>query len=120
MIYLNKTDYEIYSEYEQPLKTSYLYDYKRATSSKIDALLSEIYKKYTNEILGNWNCSRCSLNNYKKMGKLYFDSKEYYSKQTTEQQETAQEQPKTIQTDNIPQTTQNKPTAKKKGRPKKK
>lgn len=81
-------------------------NYKRGTQRALNEMLADEYEKATGEKLNrNWSCANCCLNNFKVIGRLYFESKKYYE----EQQE---HEPST-------KTVTNKKMKNKAGRPKK-
>lgn len=61
--------------------------WKRGTVSTMNDLVADTYEQTTGEQLPrNWNCASCSFNNYLKVGKLYYESIEYW-KNIDEQKE---------------------------------
>lgn len=106
-------------------------NYKRGTMRQMNEMLADEYEKATGEKLNrNWSCANCCLNNFKVIGRLYFESKKYYEEQEQHgwQQLTfnfdAVEPNGTVLTETEPSapkaTTQKKVANKKKaGRPKK-
>lgn len=59
---------------EKYLTSSYKYGYKRGTSTDENKLLIDVWYELTGETLKNFSCGTCNLNNYKTVGKVYFDS----------------------------------------------
>lgn len=67
---------------EQNFYTAVKENYKRGTMQTINNLVADEYEKTTGEKLNrNWNCGACCLNNFKTVGRLYFESKEYWKEQ---------------------------------------
>ena len=57
-------------------------NYKRGTQRALNEMLADEYEKATGEKLNrNWSCANCCLNNFKVIGRLYFESKKYYEEQ---------------------------------------
>lgn len=85
---LSKEDLEIFSKHEREMTTSLYYDYKRNTSSKDCLQLAEIYEKTTGlTVIRNFSCASCQLTLFKQLGRLYFDSVEYYKEQAEKEAE---------------------------------
>ena len=71
-----KDELEKLSELEIHFSTAVHAQYKRATSSKNDAMVAEIYKAATGKQLAvNASCGICSFNLYSTVGKKYFADK---------------------------------------------
>lgn len=82
---LTKEQLEIYKKAHNHFDTVINKQYKLATPQTLDNELADIYEEVTNEKLKrNWSCNRCCYNAYKKMGKLYYDSLDYYEAQEDE------------------------------------
>ena len=78
----NKEELEKLSELEIHFSTAVHAQYKRATSSKNDAMVAEIYKAATGKQLQvNASCGICSFNLYSTVGKKYFHDKEMVGKE---------------------------------------
>jgi hypothetical protein len=59
--------------------------YKRATGSKLDTLVADLYDAATGgKIVRNFTCGICSYNMYLEIGRKYFADKEYYEKEKVE------------------------------------
>lgn len=57
-------------------------NYKRGTMRQMNEMLADEYEKATGEKLNrNWSCANCCLNNFKVIGRLYFESKKYYEEE---------------------------------------
>lgn len=57
-------------------------NYKRGTMRQMNEMLADEYEKATGEKLNrNWSCANCCLNNFKVIGRLYFESKKHYEEQ---------------------------------------
>lgn len=57
-------------------------NYKRGTQRALNEMLADEYEKATGEKINrNWSCANCCLNNFKVIGRLYFESKKYYEEQ---------------------------------------
>lgn len=85
---LSKEDLEIYKNHEREFTTSLYYDYKRNTSSKDCLQLAEIYEKTTGlTVTRNFSCASCQLTLFKQLGRLYFDSVEYYKEEAEKESE---------------------------------
>ena len=57
-------------------------NYKRGTMRQMNEMLADEYEKATGEKINrNWSCANCCLNNFKVIGRLYFESKKYYEEQ---------------------------------------
>lgn len=78
MNYLTKKQIEVFDKQKDNLRRAYYSDWKTHTMMWDNIELANIYTEVTGETLNNWNCSSCALKNYKRMGKLYFDSIEHY------------------------------------------
>lgn len=51
-------------------------------------MLADEYEKATGEKINrNWSCANCCLNNFKVIGRLYFESKKYYEEQEQQAQQ---------------------------------
>jgi len=75
-------------------------NYKRGTQRALNEMLADEYEKATGEKINrNWSCANCCLNNFKVIGRLYFESKKYYEKTLDQVQNT----PTTIVPDNTQQ-----------------
>ena len=60
-------------------------NYKRGTQRALNEMLADEYEKATGEKINrNWSCANCCLNNFKVIGRLYFESKKYYEEQKQE------------------------------------
>lgn len=68
-----KTELEQLKQAEQNFRTAVFSDYKRATTNKMDDLVSSIYSKAGGDPNFKRSCGYCSLQFYKKVGQKYFD-----------------------------------------------
>lgn len=91
MKYFTKDDINILMKYEYYFSTVIKYNYKRNTTRQINDEVADVYERTTNEKLSrNYSCSSCVFNIFKTVGKLYFDSIEYWKNEDKK----ALEQPK--------------------------
>lgn len=82
MRYFNKEQMEILTPHEKNFTTAVYGDYVTFTSVYNHKRVVEIYEQTTGIILShNYNCKTCIVKNYKTVGELYFESKQYYDKQ---------------------------------------
>lgn len=77
---LSKEQLDTFKEYHSALNNATNFDVIGRTDKKTELELSQIYFEVTGFQLLNWNCNSCRLTNWKKLGQLYFKSKEYYDK----------------------------------------
>lgn len=106
MEYFTKEELEVLKEAEKHFDTVVKHDYKLYSSIELNNKIADVYDKRTNQKLHrNWACSRCTFNAFNRIGILYYASLQYW-KNVDE----AEEQ----------KTTEETPTTKKVGRPKKK
>ena len=67
-------------------------DFKRATSSKLDTLVADVYDATTkNKLHRNSSCAICSFKIYQTVGKKYFEDLEYYNSLVGEESEPSKE-----------------------------
>lgn len=67
-------------------------DFKRATSSKMDTMVADIYDATTeNKLHRNSSCGMCSFKMYKTIGEKYYADLEYYNNLVEEESEPYQE-----------------------------
>lgn len=78
---LSNAQLKTFEVYHSALNNAYNFDVIGRTEKITELELSSIYFEVTGFQLLNWNCNSCRLNNWKKLGKLYFDSLKYYNKQ---------------------------------------
>lgn len=90
MNYFNKKQIEQLQPYETHFHTVIYAKYKRATSSRVNDFVANLYEDVTGEILDrNWSCATCVYNIFEKCGKLYYESiKNESNKKITETNET--------------------------------
>jgi len=80
--HFTKEELEQLSALEIHFSTAVYSQYKRATSSKNDAMVAEIYKAATGKQLAvNASCGICSFNLYSTVGRKYFADKEMVCKE---------------------------------------
>lgn len=82
--YLNKDQLAIFEKYSSALNNAYHYDVLGRTNVVDELELSKIYFEVTGFQLLNWNCNECRLNNWKKLGKLYYSSLQKFKEKTNE------------------------------------
>ena len=76
-----REELEQLKEAEVHFRTTIRSKYKRATGSKLDTLVADIYDAATGgKIVRNFSCGICSYNMYYEIGRKYFADKEYYEK----------------------------------------
>ena len=110
--YFTKEQIEKLSVAESYFSTAVYANYKRGTMMSLNELIADIYEKTTGEkVSRNWTCANCCLNNYKMIGKLYFESKEKL-------EAVGKEPEPTVNNNELGEKAAN--SAKPKGRPKKK
>lgn len=81
---LTQSQLKTFEIYHSALNNAYNFDVIGRTEKISELELSSIYFEVTGFQLLNWNCNNCRLSNWKKLGKLYFDSLKYYAKQNEE------------------------------------
>lgn len=91
--YFTKEQLDKLKPLEKYLTSSFKYGYKRGTSTDENKLLIDVWFDFTSETLKNFSCGTCNLNNYKTVGKVYFESIEYYKNNETKSEEQCQEIP---------------------------
>jgi len=80
-----KEELEQLKDAEIHFRTTINSQYKRATGSKLDTLVADLYDAATGgKIVRNFTCGICSYNMYLEIGRKYFADKEYYEKVETE------------------------------------
>ena len=85
--YFSREQIEILKPAEIHFYSCVYEQWKRGTVSTMNDLVADTYEQTTGEQLPrNWNCASCSFNNYLKVGKLYYESIEYW-KNIDEQKE---------------------------------
>lgn len=68
---------ELLSPYESHFHTVLFAKYKRATSSRGNDLVADLYEEVSGEIITrNWSCNHCIYSLFDKCGKLYYASLE--------------------------------------------
>jgi hypothetical protein len=75
---LSKSQVKKLEEYSSAINNAYNFDVIGYTDKRSELDLSRIYYETTGFQLTNWNCNHCRLSNWKKIGKLYYESKKYY------------------------------------------
>lgn len=74
---LNKKQIKRLEPYEEHFETIIKAKYKRATSSRVNDIVADVYEEATGEILKrNWSCAHCIYDVFEKCGKLYYKSLE--------------------------------------------
>lgn len=77
MKYFNKKQLKALEQVEQHFHTVIYAKYKRATSSKVNDMVADLYEEVTGEILTRkWSCAHCVYALFEKAGKLYYKSLE--------------------------------------------
>lgn len=79
MSYFNKKQLKTLQKQELNLKRAYKSNFKTHTMQWENDEVAKVYEEATGIKLKDWSCPSCCLNNYKKVGKLYFESVEYYA-----------------------------------------
>lgn len=82
--YLNRKQIAIFNKSSSALNNAYYYDVLGYTNKQTELELSQIYFEVTGFQLLNWNCNSCRLNNWKKLGKLYYNSLDKLKQTTNE------------------------------------
>lgn len=77
---LSEQQLEVFDKHHSALNNAYHYDVIGRTDRVTEMDLGLIYFDVTGFQLMNWNCNSCRLNNWKKLGALYYKSLEYYKK----------------------------------------
>ena len=100
-------------------------NFKRGTMRQMNEMLADEYEKATGEKLNrNWSCANCCLNNFKVIGRLYFESKKHYEEEEQQAQQlvfnfdAVEPEPEPAPKNNAPEKTVTN-QKKKAGRPKK-
>lgn len=94
MTYLNEKTLLQLKQFEPVFSTATYHQYKRGTFREDDLKMGEIYEKATGDKLQPWNCSICSLKNYAKVGRIYFESLKYLNEQKQNQDKSTADKPK--------------------------
>lgn len=82
--YFTEQQTELLKEAEIHFYTAINANYKRATTARLNDYIADVYEATTGDkIQRNWQCGTCVLNCYKTVGALYFESKEYWEHQKT-------------------------------------
>lgn len=75
---LTKSQLKTLEKYSSALNNAFNFDVIGYTDKHSELLLSQIYYEATGFQLTNWNCNQCRLNNWKKIGKLYYESQKLH------------------------------------------
>lgn len=76
---LSKSQIKKLDKYSSAINNAVNFDVIGYTDKHSELELSQIYFETTGFQLTNWNCNQCRLTNWKRIGKLYYDSIKYYS-----------------------------------------
>lgn len=77
--YFTKEQIEKLKSFEHHFYTAVYENYKRASAASDNDYVADLFEKTTGGKLNrNWSCGTCVLNAYKAVGKLYYESKEYW------------------------------------------
>lgn len=107
--YFTKQQIEQLKVFEHHFYTAVYENYKRASAASDNDYVADLFEKTTGGKLNrNWSCGTCVLNAYKIVGKLYYESKEYWL--TTEEDVTEKNlsegakhaEPEAVQTETEP------------------
>lgn len=73
--YFNKKQLKQLEPYESHFHTVIYAKYKRATPTRVNNLVADIYEETTGNIVDrNWSCSKCVYSVFEKCGKIYYES----------------------------------------------
>lgn len=95
--YFTKEQLDKLKPLEKYLTSSFKYGYKRGTSTDENKILKDVWFELTQETLKNFNCGQCELTNYKTVGKVYFESIEYYKNNETKSEDVCVQETQEVQ-----------------------